>query len=58
MLSLPQEDVRTEHLLHAGMYVRTVTVGPEIVLMGAQIKIPTLLIVSGKVQRIHRRRLD
>lgn len=48
MLTLPQEEVHTEHFLHAGMYVRTVTIGPEIVLMGAQIKVPTLLIVSGK----------
>ena len=47
MLTLPQEDVQTEHFLHAGMYVRTVTIAPEVVLMGALIKIPTLLIVSG-----------
>ena len=50
MLTLPQEDVHTEHFFHAGMYVRTVTIGREVVLMGALIKIPTLLIVSGKTK--------
>jgi hypothetical protein len=37
----------TEHLIHAGMYSRTVTMPPNARLIGALIKIPTMVIVVG-----------
>lgn len=48
LLALPQVEIQTDHILHGGMYTRTIRIGPEVVLMGALVKIPTMLIVSGK----------
>lgn len=50
MLALPQIEVQTEHVIHGGMYVRTIRLAPDVVLMGALIKIPTTLIVSGRTK--------
>lgn len=47
VLSRPQADILTEHVLHAGMYARTMTLPPNGVMVGALIKIPTMVIVSG-----------
>lgn len=44
---LPQIDIPTEHFFHAGEYVRTCLVPAGVVLCGAVIKIPTVVIVSG-----------
>ncbi|KAF5089788.1 hypothetical protein DSECCO2_25640 [anaerobic digester metagenome] len=44
---LPQVKINTEHALHAGMYARTIMIPSGIVITGVQIKIPTILIVSG-----------
>jgi hypothetical protein len=46
-LKLPQVSIETEHVFHAGMYARTIRIPAGVVLTGALIKIPTLLIVSG-----------
>jgi hypothetical protein len=53
-LSAEQTAIRTEHLLHGGMYARTVRLNPEsmhplhqIVFSGVVIKVPTVLIISG-----------
>lgn len=43
-----QIEVQTEHVLHAGMYGRTVRLAPWVVIVGALMKVPTLLIVNGK----------
>lgn len=53
VLAQPQLDIVTWHVLHAGIYSRTIMVpgaGPDMVnvLTGALIKIPTTLVVSGK----------
>lgn len=40
-------ELPTEHVIHAGMYARTVHMPAEMVLVGAVIKRPTLVIVSG-----------
>lgn len=48
LLALPQIDIQTEHIIHGGMYTRTIRIAPEVVLMGALVKIPTMLIVNGK----------
>jgi hypothetical protein len=42
-----QVPIYTEHLLHAGMYSRTITMPPNVKLIGAFIKIPTLVTVVG-----------
>lgn len=50
MLKLPQVEVNTEHSLHGGIYSRTIRLAPETVLVGALIKIPTMLIISGRTK--------
>jgi hypothetical protein len=48
ILEKPQIEVNTEHIIHGGMYIRTIRLAPEIVLVGALVKVSTVLIVSGK----------
>jgi hypothetical protein len=48
ILQKPQIEVNTEHIIHGGMYVRTIRLAPEVVLVGALVKVSTVLIVSGK----------
>jgi hypothetical protein len=48
ILEKPQIEVNTEHVIHGGMYIRTIRLAPEVVLMGALVKVSTVLIVSGK----------
>lgn len=50
LLELPQIDIQTEHVIHGGMYTRTIRLGTGVVLMGALVKIPTMLIVSGRTK--------
>lgn len=47
-LSLPQVHVATHHLIHAGMYHRTICIPKWGRLTGVFITIPTVLIVCGK----------
>lgn len=47
LLALPQVPIETRHVLHAGMYARTICVPAGVMLTGVLIRIPTLLIVSG-----------
>lgn len=49
LLDSPQFEIPTEHVLHAGMYSRTVRIPAGVVITGALIKIATLLIVNGDV---------
>ena len=49
ILGCPQAQIHTQHVLHAGMYARTIVIPAGIVLTGALVKIPTLLIVAGDV---------
>lgn len=46
-LKLPQNPIDTQHVLHAGMYHRTIMIPAGGFITGALIKIPTTLIVSG-----------
>lgn len=46
-LKLPQTPITTCHLIHAGLYARTITIPADTLLTGALIKIPTVLIFSG-----------
>lgn len=47
--ALPQVPIRTAHLLHGGMYARTVYVPAGVLITGTQIKVATVLIVEGEV---------
>lgn len=44
---LPQVPIATEHVLHAGMYARTILIPAGVLLTGAFIQVPTLLIFDG-----------
>ena len=43
----PQLIIPTQHIIHGGMYSRTITIPKGAVLTGALVEIPTMLIVSG-----------
>ena len=51
-MNLAREQVLivTDHLLHGGMYVRTVMVPAGVQITGALIKVPTILIVQGHAE--------
>jgi hypothetical protein len=49
VLEVPQVAISTHHVLHAGMYHRTIMIPAGTVLTGARIKIPTTLAVAGHV---------
>ena len=49
LLDLPQTQIKTDHVFHAGMYARTIKIPEGVVITGVQIKIPTILIISGDV---------
>jgi hypothetical protein len=42
-----QTPIQTDHVIHAGMYARTITMPPDVVLIGTLIKIPTTVITVG-----------
>ncbi len=46
-LAMPQVDIPTDHVFHAGMYARTIRIPAGVMLTGARILIPTILIISG-----------
>lgn len=46
-LQRPQVPIETLHTFHAGLYARTITIPAGVLLTGALIKIPTLLIFNG-----------
>jgi len=49
LAELPQVSIGTQHILHAGMYSRTIMIPAGVVLTGALIKVATLLIIHGDV---------
>lgn len=44
-----QETIKTTHVIHAGVYARTVFIPAGMVMTGVVIKVPTTLIVQGDV---------
>ena len=48
-LALPQVSTETHHVLHAGLYARTILLPGGTMITGALIKIATLVIVEGDV---------
>jgi hypothetical protein len=49
LIAQPQVPIATHHVLHAGIYSRTICIPAGVALAGALIKIPTTLIVCGRV---------
>lgn len=49
VLACPQTPIHTQHVLHGGMYARTIVIPAGVVLTGALIKIPTVLFITGDV---------
>lgn len=49
-LALPQVDIATHHVIHGGLYARTICIPAGVVLTGAEIKLATVLIVAGHVR--------
>jgi hypothetical protein len=47
LLEMPQLPVETAHLIHAGTYARTIRIPAGVALVGAEIKIDTVLIFNG-----------
>lgn len=45
--ALPQTPISTHHILHGGIYARTVMIPAGTVITGALIKVPTTLVVCG-----------
>ena len=45
--ALPQVPIATHHVLHAGVYSRTICIPAGTALAGAMIKVPTTLVVHG-----------
>ena len=50
MLKLPQLDLKTEHLIHGGMYFRSLELKQGTVLLGARIIVPTVVTIVGSAR--------
>ncbi|QII84251.1 hypothetical protein G3T20_05765 [Bordetella hinzii] len=46
-LMLPQVEIQTQHVLHAGIYARTIRIPAGVLLTGVVIKVPTVLVFDG-----------
>lgn len=49
-LEREQIAIKTDHVIHAGMYARTITMPPDVALIGTLIKIPTIVITVGSAK--------
>lgn len=49
MLELPQVDLPVHHILHGGLYSRSLVIPAGVAIAGAFIQVPTNLVVSGNV---------
>ena len=47
LMRAEQIGLTTEHILHGGMYARTIHLDPEVIITGSLIKKATMLIVNG-----------
>lgn len=46
---MPQEQIETHHVIHGGMYARTVLIKAGCVAAGSLMKVPTILVINGDV---------
>lgn len=49
IIQTPQAEIETSHIIHGGMYTRTIKIPAGVLLTGALIKVATVLIVQGDV---------
>src|SRR5437899_3175222 len=49
LLKMPQGQYHTNHVIHGGMYTRTLVTPPATLITGALIKVPTVLITHGEI---------
>ena len=49
-LQREQVQIKTDHVIHGGMYSRTITMPANVALIGTLIKIPTLVITVGSAK--------
>jgi len=49
LLGTPQIEVHTEHIIHGGIYTRTIRMKPGTYVMGALYKVPTTVVLSGNL---------
>lgn len=47
LLTMPQVSIVTGHIIHGGMYARTVKIPARVIITGVLVKVPTILIVQG-----------
>ena len=47
MAERPQEEIGTEHVIHGGMYARTILIPAGVAITGAEIKLATVLVLQG-----------
>lgn len=47
LLKTPQIEVHTEHIIHGGIYTRTIRMKPGTYVMGAHYKVSTTVVLSG-----------
>ena len=47
VLKCPQHELETHHVIHGGMFARTVHMKADEVMTGALINVPTMLIING-----------
>lgn len=50
MSTMPQQELETHHVIHGGMYARTMMMPANTVLTGALVNVPTMLIINGSVR--------
>ena len=48
ILQAPQTEIETRHVLHAGIYARTIMIPSGVILTGVLVKIPTILVMNGE----------
>lgn len=46
----PQVEIQTEHIIHGGMYARTIRLQPGTLICGCLYKVPTMLVVNGSAR--------
>lgn len=47
LLAMPQSSIATHHVLHAGMYARTIRIPAGTIISGVEIRVATMLIFNG-----------
>ena len=47
LMKVEQARIKTDHVIHGGMYARTITMPPQVALIGALIKRSTIVITVG-----------